>query len=252
VTDKPLSGKTALITGASRGIGKAIALRLAKDGAWIAAHGSKGAEETVKAVQGVGGQGVSLAAEFGTIAGVDALAAAFREATGKRAPDILVNNAGIQTSPVDTPSKLSEENFDKLVAINIKAPFFLVQRFLADFPKDGRVINLSSRLSTIGFPDQIVYSATKAAINSLTKSLGRELGPRGITVNAVGPGIIETDMTGRFFASEETRAFVAAQAALKRTGKPDDIADIVAFIASDASRWITGAYFDGAGGAGLG
>ncbi|HEY1720614.1 MAG TPA: SDR family oxidoreductase [Magnetospirillaceae bacterium] len=250
MTNKPLAGKTALITGASRGIGAAIALRLAEDGARVVAHASKGAAETVKAIEQTGGQGLSVAGDLATLAGVDQIVAAFREATGKRAPDILVNNAGIQSSPVDTPSKLSEENFDRLVAINIKAPFFLVKHFLADFPAGGRVINLSSRLSTIGFPDQIAYSATKAAINSLTKSLARELGPRGITVNAVGPGIIETDMTrDRFFEKPETRNFVINMAALKRIGQPDDIAGIVAFLASDDSRWVTGAYIAGAGGA---
>ncbi len=246
---KPLSGKIALVTGASRGIGHAIALRLAEDGAHVVAHASKGAPETVKAIAAAGGQGLSVVGDLASLAGIDQIVAAFREQTGKRAPDILVNNAGIQTSPVDTPTTLSEENFDRLVAINMKAPFFIAQRFLADFPQGARIINFSSRLSMIGFPDQIVYSATKAAINSLTKSLARELGPRGVTVNAVAPGIIETDMTRRFFEKQETHDWVVNMSALKRVGKPDDIADIVAFLASDDSRWVTGAYIPGAGGA---
>jgi NAD(P)-dependent dehydrogenase (short-subunit alcohol dehydrogenase family) len=253
MSSSPLSGKTALITGASRGIGRAIALRLARDGARVAVHGTKGAEETVAAVQAAGGEGFSLAADLATLAGVDQLAAAFRKNAGQAAPEILVNNAGIQTSPVDTLATLSEADFDRLVAINIKAPFFLVQRFLDDLPQGGRIVNLSSQLSVVGFPEQIVYSSTKAAINSLTKSLARELGPRGITVNAVAPGLIETDMTyDRMFAKPETRQFVADLAALKRTGRPDDIADIVAFLASDDARWVTGAYIDAGGGARLG
>ncbi len=252
MTTRPLAGKTALITGASRGIGVAIALRLAKDGARVVAHGSKGAAETVKAVVAAGGKAHSVAGDLATLAGIDQVVANFKTETGLAAPHILVNNAGIQASPVDTPAKLSEENFDKLVAVNMKAPFFLVQRFLADFPQGARIVNFSSRLSVIGFPDQIVYSATKAAINSLTKSLAKELGPRGITVNAVGPGIIETDMTrDRFFQKDETRAFVANMAPLKRIGQPDDVADIVAFFASGESRWVTGAYVAGAGGADL-
>jgi NAD(P)-dependent dehydrogenase (short-subunit alcohol dehydrogenase family) len=252
VAEKPLSGKIALVTGASRGIGQAIALRLARDGARLAVHGSKGAEETARAVEKAGGKAVSLAGELSTLTGVDALAAAFKRQLGQRAPDFLVNNAGIQASPNDTLERLGEADFDRLIAINVKAPFFLVQRFLADFPQGGRVVNLSSQLSQIAFPEQIVYSATKAAINSLTKSLAKELGPRGITVNAVGPGIIETDMTrDRLLGTEQMRAFVAGNTALKRIGKPDDIADIVAFLLSDDARWVTGAYIPGGGGARL-
>jgi 3-oxoacyl-[acyl-carrier protein] reductase len=252
VTDKPLAGKLALVTGASRGIGRAIALRLSADGARLAVHGTKGAEETAKAVAQAGGSAVSVAGDISTLAGIAALAAAFKSATGQAAPDILVNNAGIQASPNDVLAKLSETDFDRLVAINVKAPLFLIQRFLADFPDGGRIVNLSSQLSAIAFPEQIVYSATKAAINSLTKSLAKELGPRGITVNAVGPGLIETDMTrDRFFVKPETRAFVAGNTALKRTGLPDDIADIVAFLVSNDARWVTGAYIDAGGGARL-
>lgn len=249
---KPLAGKLALVTGASRGIGRAIALRLAANGARLAVHGSKGAADTAKAVEQAGGSAVSVAGDLSTLAGVDMLAAAFRQAAGQAAPDILVNNAGIQADPNDRLDKLSEADFDRLVAINLKAPFFLLQRFAADFPAGARIVNLSSRLSVIAFPEQIVYSATKAAVNSLTKSLAKELGPRGITVNAVGPGLIETDMTSsRFFTKPETRAFVAGMSPLRRTGATDDIADVVAFLVSNDSRWVTGAYIDVAGGVGL-
>jgi len=251
VTDKPLTGKTALVTGASRGIGRAIALRLAADGARIAAHGTKGAPETMTAIARVGGQAVSLAGDLATLAGVDQLAAGFRKEAGRPAPDILVNNAGIMAAPDDTLARQTEDRFDRLMAINVKAPFFLVQRFLADLPRDGRIVNISSRLSQIAFPDQIVYSATKTAINSLTKSLARELGPRGITVNAVGPGLIETDMAAARLAVPETRAYFTAMSPLKRIGQPDDVADVVAFLASPAGRWVTGAYIEASGGAGL-
>jgi 3-oxoacyl-[acyl-carrier protein] reductase len=247
-----LDGKLALVTGAARGIGRAIALRLAHEGAKIAAHGTKGAADTVQAIEKAGGKAISLDADLATIAGVGHLAAAFRSLSGRSAPDILVNNAGIQTDPRDTPGRIVEADFDRLIAVNVKAPLFLVQQFLADFPQGGRIVNLSSRLSLVGFPEQLVYSATKAAINSLTKSLAKELGPRGVTVNAVGPGLIETDMTrARFFAKDESRAIAASFTALKRTGQPDDIADIVAFLAGEDSRWITGSYFDASGGATL-
>lgn len=252
-----LAGKTALVTGASRGIGRAVALRLARDGAWVMAHASgDGAEATLQSIEAAGGAGCAVSAELSTLAGVDALARealeALRAHNGQRAPDILVNNAGIQLSPTDGVARIPEADFDRLVAINVKAPFYLVQRLLPDFPAGGRIVNLSSRLSTVGFPSQIAYAMTKAAINSFTKSLALELGPRGITVNAVGPGLIETDMTiSRFFNDPKTREMVTSQSALKRTGVPEDIADIVAFLASDDSRWITGAYLPGTGGAGL-
>jgi len=253
VSEGKLVGRIALVTGASRGIGRAIALRLARDGARVAVHGTKGADDTLRAIERAGGAGVSLAADLASLAGIAALAESFRARTGKAAPDILVNNAGVQMSFVDGVGRISETDFDRMGAVNVKAPFFLVQRFLPDLPAGGRIVNLSSRLSTIGFPEQIAYSMTKAAINSFTKSLARELGPRGITVNAVGPGLIDTDMThSRFFAKQETREAVAAMAALRRTGAPEDIADIVAFLCSEDARWITGIYFDATGGAGLG
>jgi len=251
MSDKPLAGKTALVTGASRGIGRAIALRLAADGARIAAHGTKGAQETVKAIMAAGGTGLSLAADLATLAGVDYLAAAFGTEAGQPAPDILVNNAGVLAHPDDTLTRQTEDKFDRLMAINVKAPFFLVQRFLAGLPKDGRIVNISSRLSQVAMADQIVYSATKAAINSFTKSLARELGPRGITVNAVGPGLIETDMAAPRLAVPETRAYFTAMSPLKRIGQPDDVADVVAFVASPAARWVTGAYIEASGGASL-
>ncbi len=251
MAEKALSGKTALITGASRGIGRAIALRLAHDGARVAVHGTKGAADTLHAVKAAGGQGFSLAADLASLAGVEQLASGFGNEAGGAAPDILVNNAGIMAHPDDTTTRQTEERFDRLIAVNVKAPFFLVQRFLSDLPKDGRIVNLSSRLSQIAFPDQIVYSATKAAINSFTKSLARELGPRGITVNAVGPGMIETDMAASRLAVPEARAAIARLSPLNRIGQPDDVADVVAFLVSPAGRWVTGAYIEASGGASL-
>ncbi len=140
-----------------------------------------------------------------------------------------------------------------MIGVNMKAPFFMVQRLLPLLQDGGRVINLSSRPSTVAFPFNITYAMAKAAINSLTKSLARELGPRGITVNAIGPGVIETDRTvPRMLATPEQRAAVAATTALKRVGTAEDVADVVAFLASNDARWITGAYIETAGGAGLG
>ncbi|HEY1719933.1 MAG TPA: SDR family oxidoreductase, partial [Magnetospirillaceae bacterium] len=134
-----------------------------------------------------------------------------------------------------------------------KAPFFVTQRLTPLLKDGGRVINISSRPSTVAFPFNITYALAKAALNSMTKSLARELGPRGITVNAVAPGVIETDRTvPRMLSTPEQRAAVAATTALKRVGTAADVADVVAFLASDEARWVTGAYIEAAGGAGLG
>ena len=164
--------------------------------------------------------------------------------------DILVNNAGIQTP--DGISTITGSDFDRLYAVNVKAPFFLTQRLLRRMPDaGGRIINMSSGLSQIAFPDKMAYAMGKAAMISFTKSLAKEVGPRGITVNAVGPGIIDTDINP-WVKSPQGKARVAEVAELKRVGQPDDVADVVAFLASHDARWITGAFIDASGGSLLG
>jgi 3-oxoacyl-[acyl-carrier protein] reductase len=177
------------------------------------------------------------------------LAAEFHRKSGIAGPDILVNNAGVITR--GTVAKVTIDEYEQIFAVNVRAPFFLVQRFIPGFAAGGRIINISSRLSLLGPLGLVTYAMTKAAINAMTRGLATELGPSGITVNAVGPGSVETDINAERFAEPETRARIAAMAALKRTAKPDDIAGVVAFLASEDARWITGAYIEVAGGAGL-
>jgi 3-oxoacyl-[acyl-carrier protein] reductase len=258
VTSQALSGKTALVTGAGRNIGRAIALRLAREGAAIAIHCKTSLIEAAalaREIEAEGGSSFILAADLATSRGIDSLARSLNEELARRGAsglDILVNNAAVISEGGDTIAATKEDDFDRIFAINLKAAFFLTQCLAPLLSDGGRVINLSSRPSTVAFPQGIVYAMTKAALNSLTASLAKQLGPRGITVNAIGPGVIETDRTvPRMLSTAEARAAIAATTALKRVGTGEDVADTVSFLASDAARWVTGAYIEVAGGAGI-
>jgi NAD(P)-dependent dehydrogenase (short-subunit alcohol dehydrogenase family) len=249
--------KVALVTGASRGIGRAIALRLAKDGALVIVHycrNQRAARDTVREIEKNGGSAFSVKADFSSLKGVRALFEAMdkrlQDALGAPEFDILVNNAGIALG--GGVEGTSEAEFDKLVAVNIKAPFFIIQQALPRLRDAGRIINMSSGTSRIAYPEEAAYAMTKGALNTLTLSLAKQLGPRGITVNAVAPGIIDTDFHGGWLRSPKARKFAASVAALGRVGVPEDIADVVAFLASADARWITGAFIDATGGSLLG
>ena len=237
----------ALVTGASRGIGRAVALALAADGYEIAVHygtNPDAAQETISLIEAAGGTAFAVAADLQKLAGVEAIA----EALGDRPIHVLVNNAGRQLA--DGPMA-EEATFDALIAVNVKAAYFLIQKLTPQIVDGGRIINISSGTSTIGFPDKMVYAMAKAAMNAMTMSLAKALGPRGITVNAVLPGLIETDMNP-WVRNPEAAARVANIAVLQRVGQPDDIADVVAFLASPAARWITGELLHASGGGQLG
>ncbi|MET7357001.1 SDR family oxidoreductase [Streptomyces sp. NPDC005562] len=244
-----LAGKTALVTGGSRGIGRGIAERLGRDGARVAVHyGSNevAAKETVATIEAAGGSAFAIGAELGVPGDAEALWAEFdRHADGL---DILVNNAGIGL--YGHVGEVREADFDRAFAVNSKALFFVTQHGLGRLRDGGRIINISSGVTRIAFPITIAYSMTKGAVNVLTHTLAQELGPRGITVNAVAPGIIQTDMMDGLPA--EQQADMAAYSAFDRIGQPADVADIVAFVASDDARWITGQYIDATGGSVLG
>ncbi|MEV0318656.1 SDR family oxidoreductase [Streptomyces sp. NPDC050658] len=244
-----LAGKTALVTGGSRGIGRGIAERLGRDGARVAVHyGSNetAAKETVAAIEEAGGSAFALRAELGVPGDAEALWSEFdRHADGL---DILVNNAGIGL--YGHVGEVGEEDLDRVFAINAKAPFFIIQKGLDRLRDGGRIINISSGVTRIAFPITVGYSMTKGALNVLTHTLAQELGPRGITVNAVAPGIIETEMmTG---IPETQQAEMASYSTFGRIGQPADVADVVAFVASDDARWVTGQYIDATGGSALG
>lgn len=250
-----LTGKTALVTGGSRGIGRSISQRLARDGALVAVHygsNAAAAEETVKTIQADGGTAVQVAARLGEPGDAEALWRAFDDAVaplGGHGVDIVVNNAGIAVyAPIGTTG---EHEYDEVFAINAKAPFFIIKHALTRINDGGRIISTSSGVARIATPLTVAYSMTKAALNALTLTLAHELGPRGITVNAVAPGVVDTEAAA-WLADAELRAQAAALSAFNRVGEPADIAGIVAFLASDDARWITGQTIDATGGSLLG
>ncbi|WP_431036696.1 SDR family oxidoreductase [Streptomyces sp. P6-2-1] len=243
-----LDGTTALVTGGGRGIGRGIAERLGRDGARVAVHygyDEGAAKETVAAIEAAGGSAFTVHAPLGGAGDADRLWTEFdRLADGL---DILVNNAGIGTS--DAYEDIDEAAYDRLFAVNTKAPFFLTRAGLGRLRDGGRIVNVSTGLTRNAMmPHLVAYSMTKAALEVLTRDLARVVGPRGITVNTVAPGIIATDNTAPILATEEQRAGAAALSALGRVGRPADIGDVVAFLASDEARWITGAWIDATGG----
>ncbi|MEU8654254.1 SDR family oxidoreductase [Streptomyces sp. NPDC048737] len=254
-------GKTALVTGGSRGIGRAISRRLAREGALVAVHyghDPAAAERTVKEIEADGGRAFPVHAELGVHGDADTLWSAFDRALADRAPagqdaptglDILVNNAGIT---VPRPlAEVTEDDFDRVFAINTKAPFFIIQRGLDRLRDGGRIVNISSVATRVAFPAIISYTMTKAALDHLTLSLAQELGPRGITVNAVAPGYTETEINPTLSIPEIRRRYSEASV-FGRLGDPADIADVVSFVASDDARWVTGQWIDASGGAHLG
>ncbi|EIV96258.1 SDR family oxidoreductase [Frankia sp. QA3] len=252
-----LDNKTALVTGSSRGIGRAIAVGLAAEGALVAVHyatNTEAAEETVALIEKDGGRAFPVRAELGVPGDVHqlfhGLEQGLKERTGEASLDILVNNAGATTPAGLVPEDVTLEEFERLFAINARAPFFITQRALGIIPTGGRIINISSGLTRLANPEQAPYAMTKGAIEQLSLHLARHLAPRGITVNSVAPGI--TDNGGPVFDIPEAVEQMAQLSAFKRVGKAEDVADVVTFLATDEARWITGAFIDATGGTLLG
>ncbi len=234
-----LSGKTGLGTGASRGIGRASALALAKAGAQVLVHystGVKEAEAVVTEIREGGGRADAVAADLSAPDGAHKLAKKVRAIVGDRL-DILISNAGV--SKAATIEATTIEDFDRLFAVNVRAPFFLVQQLLPILGNGGSVILLSSLAAHAVVGTLSAYAATKGAIDTLVKHFASALGERGIRVNAVAPGVVATDMSG-FTKTAAGRDSTLAIQALKRLAQPDDIGGVIAFLASEDARWITG------------
>jgi 3-oxoacyl-[acyl-carrier protein] reductase len=235
-----LAGKTALVTGASRGMGRAGALALAAAGAQVLVHYGRGANEAdgvVAEIRKAGGRADAVAADLATIDGPHKLAKLARDIVGDRL-DIFVANAGI--SKAATIEDTTTKDLDKLFAVNVRAPFFLVQQLLPIMSKGSSIVFLSSLTARAVVGTAPAYAATKGAVGTLVKHFAALLGARGIRVNAVAPGVVETDMSS-FTKTQAGRDVVLGMQALKRIAQPDDIGGVIAFLASDDARWITGA-----------
>jgi len=236
---KDCKGKTALVTGASRGIGRATAKALAKAGAQVLVHYGRGADEAkavVHDIRDAGGRAEALGADLSSPTGAHDLARQVRAIVGDRL-DILVANAG--TALAATIEETSVEDFGRLFAVNVRAPFFLVQQLLPILGDRSSVVFLSSLAAGSAVGNLSAYAATKGAIDTLVRHLALALGPRGIRVNAVAPGVVPTEMSS-FAKTEQGRDFTLGMQALKRMAEPEDIADAIAFLASEQARWISG------------
>lgn len=253
-TTMSLKNKIALVTGSSRGIGRATALAFAKAGAaFIGVHYASNADAahtTVRELEALGAKAVAIHADLRTgAAAADSILGQLRAATGEPWLDILVNNAGV--APAVSLTDTSEAVFDEVMAINLKAPFFLI-RALADHIRDhGRIINISTGFTRIAAPSHPAYAASKGALETLTLALAPAFGPRGITVNSVMPGVTATDMNADWLALPEARAGAEALSVFSRVGQAADVADVITFVASNEARWMTGHVIDATGGARL-
>ncbi len=246
-----LINRTALVTGASRGIGKAIARRLAADGAHVFVHFGRSEEEARKLVTEIeqaGGTAETIAADLENADAVDALVAEVKTRLGDRRLDILVNNAGI--AEYRGFAETDARTLDRLLAVNVRAPYQITAGLADVLAEHASVLFTSSIVAKTYFPGITAYAITKGAIDTLTRFLAAELGDRGIRVNAVAPGAIDTDMS-EWLRTDHGKSQAFAIQALKRLGQPEDIAKVAAFLAGPDSTWVTGQIIDASGGSKL-
>jgi 3-oxoacyl-[acyl-carrier protein] reductase len=234
-----LAGKTALVTGASRGIGRASAVALAAAGAQVLVHygrGAKEADDVASEIRRAGGRADAIAADLAAADGPHKLAKQVRTIVGDRL-DILVANAGV--SKAAGIEETTVEDFDALFAVNVRAPFFLVQQLVPIMHEGSSVVLVSSLAAHAVVGTLPAYAASKGAIDTLVKHFAAALGQRGIRVNAVAPGVVATEMSN-FTKTDAGRDYVLGLQTIKRLAQPDDLGDVVAFLASSEARWITG------------
>jgi 3-oxoacyl-[acyl-carrier protein] reductase len=252
---KRLQDKVALITGGSRGIGRASALQFAREGAKLIAihygNNKDAAEKTAKEVETLGSTAILIQADLkdGKKA-ADSIWAQFKllatEAVGEDKLDILVNNAGIALAGPITDT--TEALFDDVMTINFKAPFFIIQGAYSHLRDNGHVVNVSTGFTRIAAPRNPLYASSKGALDTLSLALAPDLATRGITINAVMPGVTETDMNKEWLSDPTAREGAANWSAFKRLGKAEDAAELITYLSSDASRWTTGQVIDVTGG----
>ncbi|WP_312115636.1 SDR family oxidoreductase [Brevibacillus reuszeri] len=236
--DKAFDGRVVLITGASRGIGRSMAERFAREGAKVIINYNSNkslAEEAVRHIQSEGGEAVAISADLSKVAEVNKLIEESLRVYGKI--DVLINNAGLMiTKPLEA---VTEEDFDRLFATNVKGTFFACQRAAQHMTSGGRIINFSTSVTGAMFPQYSVYSGTKGAVEQFTRQLAKELGPKGITINAVAPGPVNTELFSQGKSQEQIDAIVRMNS-FQRLGEPEDIIGAVLFLAGAESQWVTG------------
>jgi 3-oxoacyl-[acyl-carrier protein] reductase len=251
-----LKNKVALITGGSRGIGRAAALQFARQGAkLIAIHYGSDAEraaETVKEINALGSQAIAIQANLSAgKQAADQLIAEFKaralELTGDDKLDILVNNAGV--APAGPISGTTQDQFDEVMTVNFKAPYFIIQGALPHLRDNGHLVNVSTGFTRVASSDHPLYAASKGALETLTLALAPEFARRGITINAIMPGVTETDMNKAWINIPEAREGAAGMSVFNRIGRPEDVAELITYLSSDAARWTTGQVVDVSGGA---
>lgn len=248
--------KVAVITGSSRGLGAATAKRLAKDGFFVIVNyikSQKDGEQVLSEIRQAGGSGALVQGDVSTVAGIrsffDGVDLALKEIGPAPSIDVLVANAGVLISK--SFAETTEADFDSLFDTNVKGVFFLIQAALPRIRDNGRIVTLSSGLSRFANPMFTAYSATKGAIDVMTRILAQELGARGITVNAIAPGAIDTDMNASWIRSDAGQQMLLSRQAIKKIGTPPEIADAIAFLASPDSRWVTAQRIEASGGSSL-